>query len=142
MNQYDFIPPTPPELDRFKMIARAILTAILLCIMAIIVIVSSSGCREEMPHFQPEITGAWNSVTYPANHYLFHSDGFLEINSTAAGQTVWEKQFTYKHDRETKALEIRDRNGLYFQGFVDFTPDADTAYIDQPGGLKITLSRW
>ena len=91
---------------------------------------------------QPDISGAWNSLTYPANYYLFHSDGILEIHTTFGGTIIQEKWYGYTHNRETGALEVRDRNGLYFQGSVSFTQNADTAYIDQDNGLKITLARW
>lgn len=98
------------------------------------------GCSEQ--HEQPQLTGAWNSVTYPANYYLFHGDGIMEIHTLWAGQIINEKWFTYDHDREIGALEVRDRNGLYFQGSVIFGGNGDTVTLNQDGGLKIVLARW
>lgn len=136
MNQYDFQPIPPEESAKVRRYLAIGAIAILVIILAGIF----SGCAEQRE--QPELTGAWGSVTYPSNYYLFHSDGILEIHSIAAGQIVWEKWFAFEHNREIGALEVRDRNGLYFRGSVSFTPNADTAYIDQDNGLKITLAKW
>ena len=91
---------------------------------------------------QPDISGAWNSLTYPANYYLFHSDGILEIHTTFGGTIIQEKWYGYTQNRETGALEVRDRNGLYFQGSVTFSDNGNRATMEQPDGLQIQIERW
>lgn len=98
------------------------------------------GCADYRE--QPSLEGAWNSVTYSDNYYLFHGDGILEIHTLAGGQIIYEKWFAYDHNRETGTLDIRGRSGMYFEGSVSFNPSADTATMVQPGGLKIVLARW
>lgn len=136
MNQYDFLP-IPPE-DRAKV--RHYIIACVFAVIVIIFAVCMLGCNKERE--APKLTGAWNSVTYPANYYIFHDDGTMELHTLAAGQIVWQKWYIYKQDRITDALEITDRNGLCFQGIVHFNGTADTAVLIPDGGLKIIIAKW
>ena len=137
MNQYDFADRREGSSTNYGCLAGTVGAAI--AFVAFLMLLIFSSCAEQRE--QPEITGAWNNLTYPSNYYLFY-DGILEVHSTVGGQIVWEKWFAYYHNRETGALEVRDRNGLYFRGSVFFTPDSDTAYIEQEGGIRMTLARW
>lgn len=98
------------------------------------------ACKDQQDG--PNIQGAWNSVTYPPNYYLFGGDGILEIHTVLAGQIIVQKWFTYEHNQQSSALEVRDRDGLYFQGAVSFSPNADTVTLMQDGGINIVLARW
>lgn len=136
MNQYD-LQPIPPE-DRQRM--KHYMIAAIFFILSLICSFFALSCSKERE--QPKVTGAWNSVTYPSNYYLFHDDGIMEIHTLAAGQIVWQKFYTYEQDRINGALEVHDRNGMYFQGSLIFNQAADTVTMNQEGGLNIVLARW
>lgn len=98
-----------------------------------------SGCADIRQ--QPDISGAWSGINYPSNQYFFN-DGILEIHSIAVGEIVWQKYFAFEQDREIGALEIRNPDGVYFQGSVTFSSNGDTATLIQQSGLNIRLLRW
>ena len=100
-----------------------------------------ASCQDA--RLQPSISGAWSSVTYPSNYYIFHDEGLVEVHSVAGGIIVDVKTYAYSHNRETGSLSVKDRGGLfYFNGVVEFNPSGDTATLNPDGGLKIKISKW
>jgi len=135
-NQYDFAP-IPPEderaMRRYAAIGFAFVVIVFLAIML-------SSCKED--RYQPEISGGWTSVMYPSNQYIFHGDGTAEVYTAALGSTIWQKWFTYEHDQRNGAFEMRDKDSVYFKGFLNFNARGDTVHLQRDGALGITLAKW
>lgn len=136
MNQYDFAP-IPPEDERAM---RRYASIGFLFVVIVFLAIMLSSCKED--RYQPEISGAWTSVQYPQNNYLFHGNGTCEIYTQAFGSTIWRKWFAYEHNQVNGGFEMRNQDSVFFKGSLQFNQQGDTVRLQRDGALSITLSKW